>query len=169
MIRLTAEPIRIDDLLGATADASAGATVLFVGMIPMTRVNWAHMRLPEFKIFELAVARNAFVFAIIGFILGWIEDSRFIRSDVWGTVVVLMAFAYGNLKAQTIIFRDFYREAIDRKKEGKLLADLETPEMELPPLDSEDELTPDAGAGAGASAPDPGFPPPPSPPAPPGA
>lgn len=32
MIRLTAEPIRIDDLLGATADASAGATVLFVGM-----------------------------------------------------------------------------------------------------------------------------------------
>ena len=32
MIRLTAEPIRIDDLLGATADASAGATVLFIGM-----------------------------------------------------------------------------------------------------------------------------------------
>jgi len=32
MIRLTDEPIRIDDLLSATANAAAGATVLFVGM-----------------------------------------------------------------------------------------------------------------------------------------
>ncbi len=32
MIRLTEEPIRIDDLLSATADPAAGATVLFVGM-----------------------------------------------------------------------------------------------------------------------------------------
>ncbi|MDG2308167.1 MAG: molybdenum cofactor biosynthesis protein MoaE [Candidatus Binatia bacterium] len=32
MIRLTAEPIRIDDLMSATADSGAGATVLFVGM-----------------------------------------------------------------------------------------------------------------------------------------
>lgn len=32
MIRLTDEPIRIDDLLSAAADDAAGATVLFVGM-----------------------------------------------------------------------------------------------------------------------------------------
>ena len=32
MIRLTDQPIRIDDLLAASADPKAGATVLFVGM-----------------------------------------------------------------------------------------------------------------------------------------
>ena len=32
MIHLTDEPIRIDDLMAATADPTAGATVLFVGM-----------------------------------------------------------------------------------------------------------------------------------------
>lgn len=32
MIRLTDEPIRIDDLMSATADPAAGATVVFVGM-----------------------------------------------------------------------------------------------------------------------------------------
>lgn len=81
------------------------AALLFT---PMGQIDWRHTNVPRFKIFELAVARNAAVLS--GVILaGTLLDSRYFPPVELGSLVfTLMAFSYVRAKAHRIIFREFY-------------------------------------------------------------
>ncbi len=126
--------------------------VIFFALVPFTRIDWAGMRLPEYKIFELAVIRNAFILCILGLIVT-VPGRIFVEhgSQFLWTVTVLMGFSYFSLKVQTfLIFPEFYRDAIQRKKEGRLFEDIEVEEADgdAQPAAAREGATPSPGNGA---------------------
>ncbi len=81
------------------------AALLFT---PIGQIDWKHMTVPRFKVFELEVARNATL--VSGVLLaGRLISSRYFPPLELGSVVfMLMAFSYLKAKAHRIIFKEFY-------------------------------------------------------------
>jgi hypothetical protein len=91
--------------------------VPFILLIPLTRIEWENMRVPEFKIFELALTRWAsyisFAYLVISFYVNAIFDKEptqawwFDLQIAWINFT-LMVSAWLRIKIQTLIFKDFY-------------------------------------------------------------
>ncbi len=94
--------------------------VPFLGLIPLTRIDWREMRVPEFQLFELTVAKWAAAAAGLLFFLSLIGNPTaqpgWIEPGVLWTVFVLMLLAWAKIKLQTLLFPEFYAP---RKEEEK--------------------------------------------------
>jgi len=95
--------------------------VPFLLLLPLTRIEWERMRVPEFKLFELALTRWAAYVAGVYFLLSVQVDFAmrigsvpagldfFFDSSIAWFTFVLMISAWLKIKAQVILFPDFYR------------------------------------------------------------
>ncbi|MDF1661338.1 MAG: hypothetical protein P1V97_06180, partial [Planctomycetota bacterium] len=112
----------------------------FVVLIPFTQIDWENMRVPEFKIFELALTRWASYIAL-AYLIVCINLSIFydMKGEAWWFDLqiawinfTLMVSAWLRIKIQTLIFKDFYslesKEdlVLHRKFEDKKKAEDET-------------------------------------------
>ena len=134
--------------------------VPFVGLIPMTRIPWENMRLPEFKNFELTLTRWASYVAGVYWLVcfyagaGRRQDAPplwwFDEHIAWVNLI-LMFTAWLRIKVQTVIFQDFYALenyddlVLNRERERARAAS-----GELPVLEQEAQAT--RGESAGGSA-----------------
>ena len=103
-------------------------TLPFVGLWPVTRIDWGRMRIPEFKNMELALTRWATVIAVAFLLLtigvkavftiqskraedpieqGWLVWLCGDPKVAWLNVG-LMFFSWVRVKFHTIMFREFY-------------------------------------------------------------
>lgn len=89
--------------------------VPFLALEPVTRVDWERMRVPEFRMFELVVSRWAALLSLGLFVVSllkfgaWAEQlARWMPPGLFWTVFVLMGTAWAKIKAQTLIFPEFY-------------------------------------------------------------
>jgi hypothetical protein len=89
----------------------------FVVLIPFTRIDWENMRVPEFKIFELALCRWAcyitFAYLVICFNASAIfgkdpKEAWWFDLQIAWINFTLMVSAWLKIKIQTLIFKDFY-------------------------------------------------------------
>ena len=82
----------------------------FFALIPVSRIDWKAMNVPEFQLFELSVTRTATLVAAALFLVSAAlrQFTRLAEPRVAWTVVVLMLFAWGRIKVQTLIFPEFY-------------------------------------------------------------
>lgn len=85
----------------------------FLLLMPFTNVDWGRMRIPEFKHLELAFSRWA-LWASLGLLMlalliqaGHGSDSLLDLRVAWVNLV-LMFFAWVRVKANMIMFREFY-------------------------------------------------------------
>lgn len=100
----------------------------FIALLPLTRIDWERMRLPEFKIFELALCRWAGYVALAYLIIAVNVDAFraegepvyfwFDKNIAWINFM-LMVSNWARIKIQTLIFPDFY-SLVD--KEGLVLS-----------------------------------------------
>lgn len=105
---------------------AAGVSVLygllcfgvFGALVPVTRVEWRRMRVPEFQSFELRVSFSSMIVAAVLLILSLAGKLAFVdplvhallpRRLFW-TVFVLMAIAWAKLRVQTWLFPEFYKD-----------------------------------------------------------
>lgn len=90
--------------------------VPFVVLIPFTQIDWENMRVPEFKIFELALTRWASYIAlgylVVCILLSILYD---MKGEAWWFDIqiawinfTLMVSSWLRIKIQTLIFKDFY-------------------------------------------------------------
>lgn len=91
--------------------------VPFVLLEPVTHVAWEKMRVPEFRIFELAVSRSAAIVSLVLFLVSLLRFgsfgarmARWLPPGLFWTVFVLMGTAWAKIKAQTYIFPEFYAD-----------------------------------------------------------
>jgi hypothetical protein len=85
--------------------------VFLVGMallIPFTPFDWTRVTLPAFKRFELSVSFWAMLLAAALMPLGFLVEALKPNRPVFWLVFVLMAFAWGQNKAYSLIFRELY-------------------------------------------------------------
>ena len=73
--------------------------------------DWENMKLPEAKLFELAVTRNATIVSALLLVLSLGYEAVGSSKMLW-LLFLLEGFAYVKIKAHTLIFREFY--AIER-------------------------------------------------------
>lgn len=101
--------------------------VPFVLLIPVTRIEWENMRVPEFKIFELTLTRWAsyvslaylITCAVMSFKFGYdVREPWWFDLQIAWMVFTLMVSAWAKIKIQTIMFRDFYEL---EEREGLIL------------------------------------------------
>jgi hypothetical protein len=91
---------------------------LFFAFWPILRYyDWGRMKLPEFKLFELAVTRNATIVSLGLLLLSFVEPRIGSRQMLW-LLFLLEGIAYVKIKAHTLIFREFYaiEEAMHRRE-----------------------------------------------------
>jgi hypothetical protein len=96
---------------GALLHAVAFGVVFLVAMglaVPFTQVDWSRVTLPQFKRFELSVSFYAMLLAAALLPLAWFVDALTENRPGFWLVFVLMAFAWGQNKAYSFIFREFY-------------------------------------------------------------
>jgi hypothetical protein len=85
---------------------------LYFVLWPILRYyDWGRMKLPEFKLFELSVTRNATLVSFGLLLLSLPYPQVGTRQMLW-LLFLLEAVAYVKIKAHTLIFREFY--AIER-------------------------------------------------------
>jgi hypothetical protein len=108
--------------------------VPFLALEPVTRVAWEKMRVPEFRMFELAVSRSAMVVSLVMFLVSMARVgplaarlARWMPPGLFWTVFVLMATAWAKIKAQTIIFPEFYAD-----RGGDRVLEVVPPEVRRP-------------------------------------
>jgi hypothetical protein len=92
--------------------------VLYFVFWPILRYyDWGKMKLPEFKLFELAVTRNATLVSLGLLLLSLMYPQIGSRPVLW-LLFLLEAVAYVKIKAHTLIFREFYaiEQAVHRRE-----------------------------------------------------
>jgi hypothetical protein len=89
----------------------------FLALEPLTRVAWGRMRVPEFRMFELTVSRSAALVSLALFVASLFTHmssasrlARWLPPGLFWTVCVLMATAWAKIKAQVILFPEFYAD-----------------------------------------------------------
>ena len=88
----------------------------FIVLIPVTQIDWENMRVPEFKIFELALTRWASYIALaylivcinLNFFYDMSGQAWWFDLQIAWINFTLMVSAWLRIKIQTLIFRDFY-------------------------------------------------------------
>jgi len=121
---LVSTPISLGSRIGAGLELAEAAKAIglslgygvvllvpFFALIPFARVDWKEMRVPEFQLFELKVTRTATLvaFALVLVAAGLSSRTRLAEPGVAWTVFVLLLFAWGRIKVQTLLFPEFYK------------------------------------------------------------
>ncbi len=82
----------------------------FFALVPVSRVDWKNMRVPEYQLFDLKVTRSAAiasgVLCLLSFQLHFF--ARWIQPKVYWYVFVLTLFSWARVKALTLLFPEFY-------------------------------------------------------------
>lgn len=104
-------------LTGLSAIYGVLFVVPFLVLAPVTRIEWERMRVPEFRNFELTVSRYSAIVSLGLFVVSllrfgsWADRmARWLPPGLFWTVFVLMGTAWAKIKAQTIIFPEFYAD-----------------------------------------------------------
>jgi hypothetical protein len=92
--------------------------VLFAVLIPFTRISWEEMRVPEFKLLEMAHCRNAAIFSLAFLVVCLVGPFAWLHWRIAWIVFVIMVLGWAKVKFQTFIFKEFYT----LKPEDRLLA-----------------------------------------------
>ena len=80
----------------------------FLVFYPIVRYfDWQNMKLPEFKLFELAVTRNAALLSLALLLISLVDERIGSRRMMW-LLFLLEGIAWIKIKAHTLIFREFY-------------------------------------------------------------
>ena len=116
--------------------------VIFVVLIPLTRINWVEMRLPDFKVWELSVTRNSTILSAVFLVLCYLFATPWLNRDAASLAFILMLVAYMKIKGHSFLFREFYNAA----ERARLLKIMDTPDdVQRPASKPEEEKAP-AGA-----------------------
>ena len=117
-------------LTGLAIGYGVALLIPFVVLEPVTRVAWERMRVPEFRIFELAVSRSAALVSLALFLVSVLRFgaaaeamARWLPPGLFWSVFVLMGTGWIKIKAQTIIFPEFYAD-----RDGDRVLELKRPE-----------------------------------------
>ena len=83
----------------------------FWGLGKLAPFDWKVVRVPEFQMFELTVARTTtFVSGFLGLVSFYGHAvNRFVQPKLFWNVCVLMAFAWGRLELLRWLYPEFYR------------------------------------------------------------
>jgi hypothetical protein len=134
----------------------------FLVLEPLTRIEWERMRVPEFRLFELAVCRHAtlasfalFLASLFGLTERGARFAVWIPSGLFWTVFVLMFTAWAKIKVQVLIFPEFYAD-----RGGERLLQVPKRVVVVPPVNAP-EAQPEPAAPL--PAPPPAIPAPPLP------
>lgn len=119
----------------------------FLILIPVTRIDWENMKVPEFKNFELALTRWASYLSFAYLVFCFYASAIFEKTGKawWFDLQIawinftLMLSAWARIKIQTLIFKDFYELSnheglILRHQDQPQSSDLESePQTPAPP------------------------------------
>jgi hypothetical protein len=108
------------EMFGLTGLSVLYGTLLLIPFFllePVTRVAWERMRVPEFRMFELTVSRWSMYASLALFVLSMLRIgafaermARWMPPGLFWTVFVLMGTAWAKIKAQVLIFPEFYAD-----------------------------------------------------------
>jgi hypothetical protein len=96
---------------GISIAQGALCLIPFFALVPVTKIDWKNMKVPEYQLFDMKVTRSAMIASgllclvsfQVRFFVKWIEPK------VYWYVFVLMLFAWARLKAMVLLFPEFYR------------------------------------------------------------
>ena len=105
-------------LTGLSVAYGVALFVPFIALEPVTRIAWERMRVPEFRMFELAVSRSAAIVSFALFAVSMVRPGaisaamiKWMPPGLFWTVFVLMGTAWGKIRAQVFMFPEFYADA----------------------------------------------------------
>ena len=124
----------------------------FLALIPFTNVDWGRMRIPEFKHLELAFCRWAVWVSLGLMVLALLIEAvsgpgALLDRRVAWVNLVLMFFAWVRVKANMVMFREFYTLKPGDELVISLPLGYERPDLSQPP--------PEGASPTGAAPPEP--------------
>jgi hypothetical protein len=122
-------------LTGLSLAYGIGLGLPFLALEPITRIAWQKMRVPEFRMFELAVSRSAAIVSFALFCVSMVRPAsisasmtRWLPPGLFWTVFVLMGTAWAKIRAQVVLFPEFYAD-----EGGERVLQVVPPEQPPPP------------------------------------